>query len=181
MEPLPETRRVLAVLAEVDGSDLETDLRGVAERIADVVPSCVGVSLTLWGAELTLTFVSPSTRALTLDLAQSSHGGPCLSSAQDGEELSVPDVLDERRWQEYATAAAAEGVRSSLSVPLIDRAGAVSASLNIYAAQPRAFDGKVEQVRRLAGELAGEATTNADLPFASRRRAQLAADDLDRR
>ncbi|WP_454050177.1 GAF domain-containing protein [Cellulomonas sp. Marseille-Q8402] len=181
MQPLPQTRQVLAFLAVSGGSEVEDRLRSVADRISALVPSCVGVSLTIPQEDLTLTFVSTSPRALALDMAQSAHGGPCVRSVRTGEELSARDLLDEDRWQRYATTAAAEGVRASLSLPLLDDAGRVTASLNVYAGDPGAFDDVVEPLRGLAGEMTGPVTTNADLSFTSRDRAERSAEELERR
>ncbi len=176
MEPLPQTRQVLTALATTSGTDLERDLLAVADRIGDLVPSCVGVSLSMVGVDLTLTFVATTPPAQVVDAVQGAHGGPCVTSPVTGEEVSVPDVLDEARWREFAGTAAAEGVRSSLSMPLLEPSGGVTASVNVYAAEPHAFDAVLEDVRRAVGPLAGQVTTNADLSFASRTRAESAPD-----
>jgi GAF domain-containing protein len=171
VEPLPQTRQVLTALAAVGGGDLEETLLGVADRVSTLIPSCVGLSLSVVEADLTLTFVATSAQAQALDGVQGAHGGPCVDSPRSGEMLTVVDVLDESRWQEYAQAAAAEGVRSSLSLPLLDASGAVGAALNVYAAEPHAFDGVLEDLRSAVGPLTGRVTTNADLPFSTRDRA----------
>lgn len=178
MQPLPETRQVLSYLAAAGSGDVEDTLQSLADRIETIVPSTVGVSLAVLTEDLTLTFVSTSSRSLAIDLAQSEHGGPCLESAASGEERSAPDLLDEDRWQMYATAATEEGVRSSLSMPVETATGSVRASLNVYAADPRAFEGRVELLRAAVGALAGLVTTNADLTFASRARAVRAPQEL---
>lgn len=172
MHPLPQTRQVLVALAATGGDGLEDGLAAVADQIGALVPSCVGVSLSVAGTDLTLTFVASTPLATVLDAVQGAHGGPCVAAPLLTHDVPVPDVLDEDRWREYAAAAAAEGVRSSLSMPLVDRAGVVTAAVNVYAAEPHAFDGLVDALHQALGPLAAHVTTNADLAFTTRDRAE---------
>lgn len=164
MEPLQQTREVLSALRRTSGLDPEGAIRLLADRVVNVVPSCVGVSFTVAEFGLTFTVVASSELAAALDAAQYADSGPCVESAVTSQEVAVPDVLDERRWQTFAAATAAAGVRSSLSVPLVRDDGVLGA-VNLYASDPRAFDGKEEALRAILGSGVAQAVTNADLTW----------------
>lgn len=70
--------------------------------------------------------------------------GPCLHSMRHSERVSVEDTVGEERWGGFSTRAAANGIRSSLSMPLT--ADGIMGALNLYAPVPGAF-GETE-VRR---------------------------------
>lgn len=166
MEPTPETSELLRELSTSSGTDLEARLRRMAERVVEVVPTCVGMSLSVADAGLTFTLESTSLRVAALDAVQYATSGPCIDTALEGVALVVDDVLDEDRWQQFASAAAATGVRSSLSVPL--SVGGGHGSINLYAADPHAFTGDLGALRDVIGPGTDAAVTNADLPFRTR-------------
>ncbi|GEA86121.1 GAF and ANTAR domain-containing protein [Cellulomonas cellasea] len=166
MEPVPETAELLRELRTSGGTDLEAKLRRMAEHVAEVVPSCVGISLSIADANLVFTLASTSPQASALDGVQYTTSGPCVQTALDGIELTVEDVLDEDRWQQFAVAAAAENVRSSLSLPVSVAGG--HGSINLYAADPHAFNGNLESLREVVGPGIDAAVTNGDLPFRTR-------------
>ncbi|MEC5192709.1 MULTISPECIES: GAF and ANTAR domain-containing protein [unclassified Arthrobacter] len=69
--------------------------------------------------------------------------GPCLTAAQEEREVYVPDLFSEDRWgPAYASAVAAHGLRSVLSVPF-HLQGEAQAALNLYSDVPNKFDGDV--------------------------------------
>jgi hypothetical protein len=82
MEPVPESARLLDQLGGLDHG-----LPGIAtlgQQIQDLVPSCVGLSLTILEDEITFTLVSSSTPIASLDALQYLDGGPCPGSIRDG-------------------------------------------------------------------------------------------------
>jgi GAF domain-containing protein len=168
MEPLPQSREVLRRLA-VYGDDLEAELEEVAGRLAVAVPGLVGFSLGVVEHGVTLTFVATGRVVAALDAVQYLDGGPCVEAAETGEPLQLgeQEVLDEARWQLFAQASAAAGVRSTLSLPILDGAR-VAAGVNLYGAGPDTFDGRVEQIAALFGAWAPGAVANADLSFTTR-------------
>jgi hypothetical protein len=178
MQPIPETVQLLDALRDAGGSDLEPALRRFAEAVADIVPSCVGVSVGMLHHGLTFTLVSTAQRAAVLDSVQYVAGGPCVDSGVEQVELVVDDVLDERRWQQFAVSAAAAGIRSSASMPL-RWPGLERASLNIYAAEHDAFSRTVLQaLRSVVGRGVQDAVQNADLSFWTRGEAERAPERL---
>jgi hypothetical protein len=86
--------------------------------------------------------------------------------------VGVRDVLDEDRWQLYRHAAAAHGVRASLSLPLGGAGGQTPGAINLYAADPQAFTGKENVLAEVFQTPAQEFTRNADLSFATREAAR---------
>lgn len=167
MEILPETAAVLRRLGESTDVDLVAAVAGASERVVAEVPSCLGFSYCLAAEDLTFTVVATSSDAAVLDGAQYVDDGPCLEAAREESVVELPDVLDEVRWQRFAQTAAARGVRSSLSLPVLED-GELVGTVNFYAAEPGAFVGHEVRLAEIVGASAGVAITNADLPFRSR-------------
>ncbi len=170
MELIPASAEVLRELNLTSRFDLTVEIQQLAGEIEKIVPSCVGVSVTVAKDAMTFTLVASSEVAESLDATQYEAGGPCVEAVQLGDEQVVDDALSESRWQAYARAAAASNVRSSLALPLVNH-DRLSGSLNIYAADPHAFAGTNPRLRQLVGSPAGALITNADLEFTTRDRA----------
>lgn len=170
MELVPASAEVLRELNLTSRFDLVAEVQQLAAQVETIVPSCVGVSVTMAKDAMTFTLVASSEVAERLDATQYEAGGPCVAALRLHEEQMVDDVLSESRWQAYARTAAASNVRSSLALPLVNH-DRLSGSLNIYAADPRAFTGADPRLRLLVGAPAGALITNADLEFTSRDRA----------
>lgn len=177
MELIPESVEALSHVSERDGRDLSEEVLQIADRVVEIVPACVGISITVDYGALTFTLASSTQEVEELDRMQPVAGGPCVTAARTGDLQSVDDVLDEDRWQAFAGAAAAAGVRSSLSIPLAV-GDETWGSLNLYAADPRAFDGVHDILRDVAGSRSGRLVTNADLGFETRRYARSAPEAL---
>jgi GAF domain-containing protein len=169
MEPLPETDEALDEYLEEDDSDLRQVLVDLGGRAVAIVPSCVGLSLSLVQENLTFTLVATSQEVALIDAAQYLHGGPCVEVAKGGPalDLEVDDLLDEERWTAFALTSAARGVKSTLSLP-VERNGRVVGGINLYAADPAAFRGKHEELAASLGASAQGAVANADLGFTTR-------------
>src|SRR3954469_1484467 len=167
---MPEVRQVATQLAALSDEtlDLVAALETVSQLAVAVLPSCVGVSLTIVvdGDPFTVTATAPQMR--TVDSAQYLSGGPCVASACTGERVQVDDVLDEKRWQEFGLVGAAHGVRSSLSLPLCSVAGQPIGALNLYASDAKAFDGHEGRIADMFGGHVQGVVRNADLSFLTR-------------
>lgn len=117
------------VLTSPELADL---LQGIAELAAVVVGtgSC-GVTLRR-GAEL-FTVGSSDAVADRLDELQYGRGrGPCLQALYTGEEVQTVDLRSDDRWGDWAAYAMAQGIRSSLSVPLVIGDSVTVGALNSY-------------------------------------------------
>jgi GAF domain-containing protein len=112
----------------------------LAEVARDLIPLAVGAGVTLIDADgvpASTAATDPAVEAV--DRMQYELGeGPCLSAWDTVSLQRVEDTLTEVRWPEWAAAAAATGVRSVLSAPLVHRGQEIGA-VKVYAAEPEAF------------------------------------------
>jgi GAF domain-containing protein len=175
MEPVPPTIEALEKLDRLGQTRVEQGLRRISDQVVAVVPACVGLSLTLVGDAVTLTFVASDLEALSLDAMQYLDGGPCVESVGTNEviQADASDPLDEGRWSMFARASAAHGVKGSLSLPILDHERVVG-GVNLYASVPGAFRGHVDEVARIVGAWAPGAVQDADLSFDTRAQAMQA-------
>ena len=58
-----------------------------------------------------------------------------------------------------------QGIQSSLSLPLVNAGGEVTGGVNIYASEPRAFEGSLHTIATIVGGWAPGAASDADLTF----------------
>ena len=130
---------------------METVLQRVADLARRVVPGAAEVSVTLVRDTVAQTVAQTGELALQLDERQYEKGyGPCLDAAGGGEVRLVRDARTETRWPDYTPHAVEHGSLSSMSVP-VPVQQQVTAALNVYAVQPRAFDaGSVELAQTFA-------------------------------
>lgn len=180
VEPIAETQAALARLSWAEPSDLVASLKDQLAEAQAVVPSLVGVSLAWLHEGLTFTFVASSAAIATLDALQYLDGGPCVDAVRRQEPVDVLDVsavLDEGQWQLFSQAEAANGVRATLSLPVLTE-GVVTGGVNLYAAGKDAFDGRHTQLATIFGAWVEGAVTNADLSFETRREAARAPAQL---
>jgi GAF domain-containing protein len=175
MEPIPETVEAVDDLdPSRDDGNLLVDLVRLANEGKEIVPDLVGVSVATLDDGLTFTLVATTDSIAVLDAIQYVAGGPCVEAALTDQVVAyVPNVLDEERWRLFAEATAAHSVRSTLTLPVL-RSGRVVATVNLYAASPRAFGGHHEQLAAVFGGWAAGAVANADLSFATRKEAEQA-------
>ncbi|WP_460667294.1 GAF and ANTAR domain-containing protein [Kocuria himachalensis] len=129
----------------------------LAEVARDLIPLAVGAGVTLIdkdGEPTSLAATDPGVEAV--DRMQYEAGeGPCLTAWDTVSFQRVEDTYTETRWPDWAAAAAATGVRSVLSTPLIYQGQEIGA-VKVYAAEPEAF---TEHEEHLLGLLAGAAAT----------------------
>lgn len=180
MDFIPETRMVLNEMVHEGGTQVAAALLALAARIQALVPDLVGLSLGQTRSGLVFTLASSGVEAAGIDASQYLDGGPCVdASAKDNREVVVfpegPEAsLDEARWAAYARTTAAEGVASSLSLPLMVD-GRTVGGVNLYASTPGAFEGHHEALANMLGTEVPLAVANADLGFATRSEAERTA------
>src|SRR5215218_9904010 len=164
MEPIPETHKALEELERYGDVELRGDLQRLTEQAKQRVPGLVGVSLSLVTEDLVLTYVASDVDIAALDAVQYTDDGPCLEAIRQEAiiETDTEALLDEGRWQLFAQASAAAGIRSSLSMPFRLH-GVVTGGVNLYAQRPDTFKEHVEQLADLFGAWAPGAVANADL------------------
>ena len=177
MQPLPETRQALAELVALEAPDLDDRLVELGRLARSVVPDLVGLSLSVVQDGVTLTLVAPNDVLAALDATQYLDGGPCVEAVEHPQaplEAGMDDPLDEDRWSLFASASAAAGVASTLSMSIVAAGGEVTGGINLYASTRHAFSGRHELLATTLGASAEGMVTDADLGFATRERARAA-------
>jgi GAF domain-containing protein len=153
---------------------LETSITRMGERVREIVPQCMALSLGLLDEGLTFTLVSESRDAAVLDAIQYVDGGPCVAAMEHGEATEATHLAtDEDMWQLFSQAQSVAGVASTLSLPIL-RGDRVVCGVNLYASESNAFDGHHDALAEACGAWAEGVVTNADLTFTSRLRAAAA-------
>lgn len=180
MEPLAETSEALRQLSRYGDDLLVESVARMTNEAAALVPDLVGVSLGLIAEDVVLTFVATDTRIGALDAVQYLEGGPCVRAASTGEVVQVDqlDLLDEDVWQLFALAGAAAGIKSTLSLPILE-AGRVTGGVNLYGGRVGTFRHDAERLAEVFGAWLPGAVTNADLSFSTRLEAMKAPARLD--
>ncbi len=180
MQPLPEVRAAADALAALTGDlDVLRGLEILSEAAVALIPSVIGVSLTIVVDDEPFTVTATDEATAAVDAVQYLDGGPCLDAATDQDAIMVGDLLDEERWQLYRHAASASGVRASLSLPLGGAGGPIPGAINLYASEPDAFKGKEKLLAEAFQTSAKDFITNADLSFMTREAARRLPEQME--
>jgi transcriptional regulator with GAF, ATPase, and Fis domain len=169
VEPIPETVEALRDLTRHGDTTIARTLWQLSHEVQRLVPEIVGLSLSLVEENLTFTMSATAALVAELDGMQYLAGGPCEETLRTREpHIYRAEERDaEQRWQIFARATAAQGVASTLSLPLSAH-GRVGAGINLYGATVDAFDGRHDALAAVCGATADGITTNADLEFTTR-------------
>lgn len=168
MKLIPASAHALRWLNQTSRVDLIADVERLAASILHLVPSCVGLSLTLLDPNLTLTLTGSNQ-----DTAELTD-----TRTRTAEQHTISGPLDEAQWVASSLLTAAPTVRATLTMPTFAR-GRLTGTIELYAADPRAFDATKTALQALTGADSAQATTNADLAFTSRQRAEKAPATLE--
>jgi hypothetical protein len=144
----------LASAVHGDG-DNASALQRVAELTVKYVDGCSWASITEIHNGVGRSLCTSDSVAAQVDAIQHALGeGPCMQSAAEDNNYLLFDVIDEPRWPNFAAQAAAEtSVRCVLAIRLL---GGESAALNLYGAEPDAFnDEAVSDASILAANATG--------------------------
>ncbi|MDQ4132095.1 MAG: GAF and ANTAR domain-containing protein [Actinomycetota bacterium] len=137
-DPLARSLAALSRFFVGEGSVKET-LDRVAALAEQAVPAAemTGITMVVEGRAKTAVFTDDE--APEIDSAQYETGiGPCLDAFRHQQMLTIHDTLKDGRWGPFNEAAAAHGVRSTLSLPLVANHEGLGA-LNFYARTADAF------------------------------------------
>jgi GAF domain-containing protein len=169
-----ELGQVLAVLSlqRIDRQSLAATLDHTAALARDVIASADYAAVT------TLRDGKPETIATTdpmiekIDQVQYDFdSGPCLDAFRTGGVYRIDDTEDEKRWCEFARAASAHGIHSTLSLPLMADGEGIGA-LNLYSREVEAFGPAQEAQARRFSEPAAVVVANAHIFWECRRLAE---------
>ncbi len=137
-EPLARSLAALSRFFVGDGTLKET-LTRVAQYAEEAVPAAemTGITMLVEGRARTAVFTDDT--APEIDSVQYETGiGPCLDAFREKQVFVIEDTLKNDRWGPFNEAAAAHGIRSTLSIPLVANHEGVGA-LNFYSRQPHGF------------------------------------------
>lgn len=141
MEPIPETYQAVEEYGPfaVEGLDLLEELKRSSGRVREIVPECIGITMSSTEDGVSFTLVSSDEEVAVLDAIQYTVGGPCVESVRAERVLAYTqeDFLGEAGWQLFAQATAAASIASTLTLPIVSEAMVVG-SINLYATTPDA-------------------------------------------
>jgi GAF domain-containing protein len=151
------------------GRPITDTLLHVAELARDAIPSADYVAMTtLRNARMEVqqpeTTVATEPMLAIIDQAQyDANRGPCLDAFTTGQVFRIDlTEADDHPWPEFGRAAAAHGIRSTLSIPMMAAGDGVGA-LNLYSRRARAFSAEDEARGVRFAEPAAVLVTNAYL------------------
>jgi transcriptional regulator with GAF, ATPase, and Fis domain len=148
---------------KIDEVDIDGLLHQVAELARQTIPGAVEASITLIRDEAAHSAAFTGGLALVLDQWQYEHGcGPCLQAAEYAATLSVTDMAHESRWPDWADRSVQAGAYSTLSIGMPIHQSTKGA-LNVYAADPDAFDDDAVAVGETFAEYAAVVLANVHL------------------
>ena len=143
--PLTASLAALSRFFVGDGTIQET-LERVSNLTVDAIPAAemVGITMLVEGRQRTAVFTD--SEATEIDQAQYDTGeGPCLQAFHDGRIVEIESTSEPGEWAQFRKVAAAHGIGSTLSFPLLVDGTAVGA-LNLYGRPERAFTGHDREV-----------------------------------
>lgn len=160
-----QTHAAFVELARITLADhsLEAVLGKVAELTKQTVPGAHEVSVTVLERAKPKTVAFTGPLALHLDERQYEQGhGPCLHSVEASQCTHIDSVTGETRWPRFIAQAKEHGAGSILAVP-IPLQRELSAGLNIYSTDERAFDSAAIILATTFADYAGVAISNMHL------------------
>lgn len=145
----------------LESATLDDTLRHVCETVVQELQTAAEASVTLVRNGKPVTSGATSTLPLSADERQYAAGrGPCLDAALGNQTVIVADTGTDERWPEALSGMAADGIRSSLSIPLPVQGEAIG-SLNIYSRSPDAFTPAMLAVGQRLASYAAVVVANA--------------------
>jgi GAF domain-containing protein len=146
--PLTSSLAALAQFFVGDGT-VQRTLERVSDLTVESLPQAdmVGITMIVEGRQRTAVFTDD--KAPEIDQAQYDAGdGPCLSAFHERRITAIDATSEPGKWMEFRRAAAARGIGSTMSFPLLVDKASVGA-MNLYASAERAFS----DADRRTGEL----------------------------
>lgn len=120
-----------------------------------------GISTLIEGRPQTAVFTDE--RAPEIDSAQYESGsGPCLDAYRHRTVYRIHDTESEKRWVEFASAAAAHGIRSTISFPMVAN-GEDIGTLNLYSPEVAGFAEVDEALGLKLADQVGVLITNSQV------------------
>ena len=159
-EPLAQSLSALSRFFVGDGTLHET-LSRVAHYAEQALPAAAmtGITMLVDGRASTAVFTDEA--APEIDSAQYETGiGPCLDSFRHRRIFRIDDTTKDDQWAPFSEAAAAHGIGSTLSIPLVANHEGLGA-MNFYSPEPNGFSDEDEEVASQFGVQAAVVLANA--------------------
>ncbi len=158
----PEESLIALTEIRVTGQSLLETLRQIVELACSALPGGDEGGITLLEAGGPETIIATSDAAWRADRSQyeADTGGPCLDAYRRQQILRIDSTASDQRWPEFAGTAAAEGLGSTLSIPLVVSGDGLGA-LNIYCHREYGFRAADERLAAQLGSCASVALANA--------------------
>jgi GAF domain-containing protein len=146
----------------VTEQNMEETLRQVLELACTALPGGDEGGITLLEADGPSTAIATSDLALRVDNSQydSASGGPCLEAYRRQQIIRIDSTASDPRWPEFSAIAAAHGIASSLSVPLVVAGDGIGA-MNIYSRKENGFTAADQRLAGSLGSCASVTLSNA--------------------
>jgi GAF domain-containing protein len=144
---------------------VEETLRAIVERARGVVGGSDHAGVTLLDDDGTIhspAYTDPLVPRLDRLQAELDQG-PCLAAMRGEALLRIDDTARDRRWPDFARAADALGIGSTLACRISTGPAAPAAALNLHADRPSAFDDDTVQIAALYAVHAATALADAGL------------------
>jgi putative methionine-R-sulfoxide reductase with GAF domain len=155
-DPTPALSRALQRMSGllVSEHDLTGALQLVTGLAVDTIPAAIGAGVTLLPDDQPRTTAATGAEVQRADAVQYElDEGPCLSAARAQRIYRIDSMWAETRWPRWTAAAAALGLGSSLSAPLLSR-GAALGAIKVYSDQEHAFAERDERLLQRFAEQA---------------------------
>ena len=154
----------------VSEQSLEKTLRQVLDLACASLPGGDEGGVTLLEREGPRTAAATSDLALAVDSSQydSDTGGPCLEAYRRQEIVRIDSTASDPRWPEFTDSAASNGIKSTLSLPLVVGGDGLGA-LNIYSRQENGFSAADEALGTTFASYASVAVANARVYWRTQR------------
>lgn len=158
----PEESLIAIAGILVTGQSLEKTLCQILELACRALTDGGEGGITLLEAEGPGTAVATSEVARRIDCSQyeADTGGPCLDAYRQQQILRIDSTATDQRWPEFSGTAAAAGIASTLSIPLVVGGDGLGA-MNIYSHREHGFHASDERLAASLGCCASIALANA--------------------
>jgi GAF domain-containing protein len=158
----------LSQVRVTDDANLQDALRKVATAGCQLISNCTAASVTLIEDGRASTVGSTGGVADAVDQIQYAVGdGPCLQAAREGRVVHLDGHVQDPPWPEFVSAAAENGVLSTLSLPVTVPGNNTCGSLNLYSGEPNGFSDTDEALCKAFALHASVVVSNAHAYWAA--------------
>lgn len=182
-EPRPSEESLIALAGILVGEQsLDKTLRQVLDLACAALPGGDEGGVTLLEAEGPRTAVATSDMARQVDDLQYTfeEGGPCLDAYRHQQIFRIDSTADDQRWPQFGQFAAAAGINSTISLPLVVGGDGLGA-LNVYCRQAHGFSEADEVLAASFASYASVALANARVYWRAQRLASQLEEALSTR